>query len=141
MDTHSTTAIVLDVVTPERAVLHDVVDEVAVPGVNGEFGVLPNHTPMQALLGVGILTARKGSQLQYYAVNGGYASLNRDRLVILTETCEAASEIDLARAKRALEQSEKALTTLDGFSEESQREQERYHRAQVRVDVAATKDR
>ena len=126
----------LDIVTPSKRVLSKEVDEVTIPGVLGEFGILPMHTPFLTTLGIGALTLGEGRKKTKYVINGGYAEISQDKIIVLTETCEAADSIDLKRAKHSLTQAQKALLELDANSPQYQEEWARAKRAQARVEVA-----
>jgi F-type H+-transporting ATPase subunit epsilon len=100
----------LDIVTPERLVYSDEVDSVVCPGTVGELGVLPHHAPLLSTLGFGELRIRKGIEEEYFAIAGGFLQVRPDRVVVLAETADLASEIDLERAEEARQ---KAQQTLD----------------------------
>lgn len=91
----------LELVTPDRAIVHEQVDEVEVPGADGYFGVLPGHTPLLAMLQVGVLWYRKGQEKYYLSVAFGFAEVQPDRVTILAQLAERAEEIDVARAEAA----------------------------------------
>jgi len=99
----------LDLVTPEKTVLSEDVDEVIVPGYEGEFGVLPEHTQFLSIVKVGVLRYRKGTEWHKVALGGGFAEVTPERVVVLADTAERAEEIDLERARRAKERAEEAL--------------------------------
>ena len=99
----------LDVVTPEKTVISDEVDIVMAPGYFGEFGALPNHIPFLAQLQPGEVKYRKGGQLEYVAVSGGYAEVLPTKVTILATTAERAQDIDLERALAARERAEQRL--------------------------------
>jgi len=105
----------LEVVTPERLLVSADVDEVIAPGYEGEFGVLPEHTFFLAILSIGILRYRKGSETQKVAVGGGFAEVTPKRMVVLADVAEKADEIDIERARLAHARAEAALkeVTLD----------------------------
>ena len=102
----------LEVVTPERLVLSETVDEVILPGGDGYLGVLPGHAPLLTSLMAGEVSYRVGDRTRYLAVSGGFAEVLRNKVTVLAETCERAEEIDLDRAKRARERAEKAISDL-----------------------------
>jgi len=102
----------LELVTPERLLVSEEVDEIIAPGYEGEFGVLPDHTPYLAILSVGVLRYRKGDEVQKIAVGGGFAEVTPDRVVILADVGEKAEEIDVDRARRARERAENAIRDL-----------------------------
>ncbi len=91
----------LDIVSPERAVLSEAVDEVILPGYDGYLGVRPGHAPLLTTLKIGEIKIRKGRETQLLAVSWGFAEILGDRVSILAETAEKAEEIDLPRAERA----------------------------------------
>jgi F-type H+-transporting ATPase subunit epsilon len=105
----------LEIVTPERLAYEDDVDMVLVPGADGELGILPHHTPLVSLLGVGELEIRKGGATEFFAIVGGFLQVRPDKVVVMAETADMASEIDLEKAQEARREAEKALET--GFHE------------------------
>src|SRR5262245_42868668 len=102
-------SIALTIVTPERAVIHEEVDEVQIPGLDGYFGVLPGHAPLFSELTIGEVSYRKGSQWSFLAVAWGFAEVLPNHVRILAETAERAHEIDIERAQRAKERAEQRL--------------------------------
>jgi len=111
------TSIELQIVTPDKLLVKEQVDEVEIPGTEGYFGVLPGHTPMLAELAVGELWYRQGQEKHYLLIAFGFAEVQPDRVTILAQIAEKADEIDLARAeaakKRAEERLAKPTTDLD----------------------------
>jgi F-type H+-transporting ATPase subunit epsilon len=101
----------LEIVTPERLAYSDTVDSVQLPGSEGELGVLPHHAPLISTLGVGELRIRKGGQEESFAIVGGFLQVRPDKVVVLAETADMASEIDLEKAQEARREAEKALET------------------------------
>ena len=101
----------LELVTPERAVLSDPVDEVVLPSVDGYMGVLPGHAPLLAQLDAGEVSYRVGGDRHYLAISGGYAEILRDSVSVLARTAERAEEIDVDRAKKAKDRAASALKT------------------------------
>ena len=99
----------LEIVTPERLAYEDDVDMVVVPGVEGELGILPHHAPLISTLGAGELRLRKGGQEEFFAIVGGFVQVLPDKVVVMAETADIASEIDLQRAEEARRQAEQAL--------------------------------
>src|ERR687891_389844 len=100
------TSIDLQIVTPDRMLVHEQVDEVEIPGVDGYFGVLPGHTPFLAALAVGELWYRKGQDKTYLVISGGFAEVLPDRVTILATVAERAEEIDVVRAEAAKSRAE-----------------------------------
>jgi F-type H+-transporting ATPase subunit epsilon len=96
-------------VTPDRALLREEVDEVVVPGSQGEFGVLPGHTPLLSTLKVGELWYRQGQEKHYLAIAFGFVEVLPDRVTVLAQVGERAQEIDVQRAERAKQRAEQRL--------------------------------
>jgi len=109
------TKIALEIVTPDRALVREEVDEVQVPGSEGYLGILPGHTPLLATLAVGELWYRKGTEKVYLAILGGFVEVLPDRVTILAHTAELAQDIDVTRADTAKRRAEDRLSkpTLD----------------------------
>ncbi len=103
--------LLLEIVTPERLVYSDYVDSVQVPGIEGELGILPHHAPLVSMLGMGELRIRKGGSEESFAIFGGFLQVRPDKVVVMAETADLASEIDLERAQEARREAEKALET------------------------------
>jgi F-type H+-transporting ATPase subunit epsilon len=101
--------ILLEIVTPERLAYSDEVDAVVLPGSEGEMGVLPHHAPLVSTLGVGELRIRKGGVEESFAIVGGFVQVRPDRVVVMAETADMASEIDLEKAQEARREAERAL--------------------------------
>ncbi|HEX8024842.1 MAG TPA: F0F1 ATP synthase subunit epsilon [Candidatus Limnocylindrales bacterium] len=103
--------LLLEIVTPERLAFSDQVDSVQLPGIEGELGVLPHHAPLVSILGVGELLIRKGGQEESFAIVGGFLQVRPDKVVVMAEDADMASEIDLEKAHEARREAEKALET------------------------------
>jgi F-type H+-transporting ATPase subunit epsilon len=101
----------LHVVSAERSLIDEQVDEVQIPGSEGYLGVLPGHTPMLTTLQVGQLTYRRGTEEHYLMVAFGFAEILPDRVTILAEIAERAQEIDVARAEAARKRAEDRLAS------------------------------
>jgi F-type H+-transporting ATPase subunit epsilon len=101
----------LEIVTPERAVVSEQIDEVQIPGAEGSFGVLPGHTPLLATLQVGELWYRRGEETSYVAVSFGFAEVQPDRVTILAQIAESAEDIDVTRAEEAEQRAKTRLGT------------------------------
>ena len=109
------TAIQLLIVSADRSLVNETVDEVEIPGFDGYFGVLPGHTPLLAVLQVGELWYRKGSEKHYLSIAYGFAEVQADRVTILAQIAETADEIDLERAEAARRRAEERIArpTMD----------------------------
>ena len=106
------TTLRLEFVTPERAIVHDEVDELQLPGEEGFLGVLPGHTPMLVSLKVGEMWYRKGTQKFHGFVGFGFAEILPDRVTILARIAEKADDIDLERAQSAKRRAEERLAEV-----------------------------
>jgi F-type H+-transporting ATPase subunit epsilon len=102
-------AILLEIVTPERLAYSEEVDSVVLPAAEGEMGVLPHHAPLVSTLGVGELRIRKGGVEESFAIAGGFVQVRPDKVVVMAETADMASEIDLEKAQEARREAERAL--------------------------------
>ena len=114
----------LEVVTPEKAVFHDFVDDVVVPGMQGEMDILPGHLPLLAALDVGQLTIRKEHEERHFLIDRGYAEVFNDRVTVLTEACEGVDDIDIEQARQMLEEAREELTELEEVSKTEKVEEE-----------------
>ncbi len=99
----------LEIVTPDRLVVTQSVDEVVLPSQHGYLGVRPGHAPLLAMLDIGELWYRVGTKQHYLAVSGGFAEVLPESVEILAQTCEPAEEIDVERARKARERAEARL--------------------------------
>jgi F-type H+-transporting ATPase subunit epsilon len=91
----------VEIVSQERRLYEGEADMVTLPGVEGEMGILPHHTPLLTLLKIGVLRLKHGSEEVVFAIHGGLAEVQPDRVVVLADMAERSDEIDLARAQEA----------------------------------------
>jgi len=103
------TSIELQIVTPDKLLVKEQVDEVEIPGTEGYFGVLPGHTPMLASLAVGEMWYRKGQERTYLSLAYGFCEVLPERVTILAQLAERAEDIDVARAEEAKRRAEQRL--------------------------------
>src|SRR5215472_4705001 len=103
----------LEIVAPEKLVVKDTAEEIQIPGKNGYLGVLPGHAPLITELAIGEISYRSGGTTHRLAVAWGFAEVLPDRVTILAETAERASEIDLERARQAKSRAEELLNSAD----------------------------
>ena len=129
------TQLTLEIVTPERAVAHENVDEVEIPGAEGYLGVLPGHTPLLVTLQIGEFWFRKGAQITYLSVAFGFAEVLPDRVRILAQIAERADEIDTERAEAAVTRAQKRITS-SMVDLDLARAQLALLKSKVRLDVA-----
>ena len=127
----------LEVVTPERRVLAEPVDMVTVPGLRGEMGILPGHTPLISQLQTGVLTyvaEGKSSQLH---VSGGFVEVRDDHVSVLAEVAERPDEIDAARARLSRDQLEKQINAWSGSEDDLAIAKTEFERSVVRLQLAS----
>ena len=103
------TKLQLRIVSADRSLLNETVDEVVIPGAKGYFGVLPGHTPLLAVLGAGELWYRQGQEKHYLVIAFGFAEVQAEHVTILAEIAERADEIDLVRAEASKKRAEERL--------------------------------
>jgi F-type H+-transporting ATPase subunit epsilon len=128
----------LEIVTAERTVLSDNVDQINAPGAAGRMGVLPRHEPLMTMLVPGELTIIKNGESTPFAVSGGFMEVLPDRVTILADTAERADEIDEARADAARKRAEELLRERRSEQETVMAEAQ-LRRAMVRLRVARLK--
>jgi F-type H+-transporting ATPase subunit epsilon len=129
-------AIHLEIVTPERRVVSEVVDEVILPGDQGSLGVLPGHTPLLVRLGIGQVTYRRGGGRRRLALAGGFAEVLADRVSVLAEIAERAEEIDRDRAQKARDRALARLRGGGGGEIDFVRAQAALQKALIRLQVS-----
>jgi len=134
-----TDKILFEVVTPYRQVLSEEVDEVIAPGEEGQFGVLPGHTPFLAKIRVGDLLYRKGNQLFHLAVSNGYSEVDYHHVIALFDAAELPHEIDVQRAEDALKRAEEKLAGLSPNEKDFFEERAALERALNRIHIARVK--
>ncbi|MBN2076153.1 MAG: F0F1 ATP synthase subunit epsilon [Dehalococcoidales bacterium] len=130
----------LDIVTAERLVYSEDVDLVVAPGVEGELGILPQHTPLMTTLEAGEMMVRRGVEEFSLAISGGFLEIRPDRIIVLADSAERDDEIDLTRAeeaqRRARERIESPTIDLDAARAEAA-----LRRSLVRLKVAQKRRR
>jgi F-type H+-transporting ATPase subunit epsilon len=125
----------LEIVTAERVVLSDEVDQVNAPTKDGRVGILPRHAPLLTILEVGELDIIKGDSRMPYAISGGFMEVLPNRVTILADTAERADEIDEARAEEARRRAEERIAQRQSDQEMILAEAE-LRRALIRLKVA-----
>jgi F-type H+-transporting ATPase subunit epsilon len=124
------------IVTPEQEVLAIDADEIVVSGANGEVGILPGHIPIITALRPGVLTVIRGNRKSFFATSTGFAEMEDNQVTVLTDSCEEASSIDIARAKKALQDAEEKLKTLSPDEPSGVEYRRRADRAMARINAA-----
>ena len=130
----------LDVVTAERLVFSEDVEVVVAPGVEGQLGILPHHTPLMTMLQPGELLVRKGGEELCLVITGGFLEVRPDRVIILADAAERVEEIDIARAEEAKRRAEERLKQRTPDVDVSHAEAA-LHRALARLQVVERRRR
>lgn len=105
------TKITLNIVTPDQSLTYEV-DEVSMPGQEGDFGVLPGHTPLFAGLRTGQMWYRQGGETHYLAVSVGFAEVLPDQVTVLAQVAERAEDLDEARAQAGMARAQEMLQSV-----------------------------
>ena len=125
----------LEIVTPEKLVVKDAVEELQMPGANGYLGILPGHAPLITELAIGELTYKLGGTTHRLAVAWGFAEVLPDRVTILAETAERPEDIDVARAQESKSRAEERLKS-GSTDVDYERAEKALQRADTRLAVA-----
>ena len=99
----------LEIITPEKVVYKDDVDEVVALTTNGEIAILPNHVDLLTQVSPGELIVKKGSNQQYLAITGGFLEISDNKISILADYAIKAQDIEVARAQEAKRRAEKLM--------------------------------
>ena len=128
--------LILEIVTPEKMMFTGGVEEVTIPGTEGEFGVLRGHEAFLTSVDIGELSFIKDGKKSYYAVNTGFAEVTASKVTVLIETAERSDSIDKDRARRAKENAEARLTQIAKDNIEFEKIHLALIRAITRINVA-----
>ena len=126
----------LEIVTPEKMAFSGTVEDVTIPGTEGEFGVLRGHEALLSSIEIGELNFTKNGKKTYYAVSTGYSEVTSGKVTILIETAEKSDDIDKARAMKAKEKAEASLAQLTKENAEYEKARLALIRAVTRISVA-----
>lgn len=127
--------ILLEVVTPDKLIFSEYVDQVSAPGTEGDFGVLPGHCPFLTTLRIGELEYRIGEKIQYMSVLWGFAEVMPTKVTVLAEIAEKAEDIDVERAKEKVAAAEAHLER-GGIPSEVEEAKVSLEKARLRQKVA-----
>ncbi|MCX6550863.1 MAG: F0F1 ATP synthase subunit epsilon [Acidobacteria bacterium] len=132
------THLTLEIVTPERALAHEEVDEVQLPGTEGYLGILPGHTPLLTSLRVGQVWYRKGTEKFYLSIASGFAEVLPDRVRLLALVAERAEDIDLTRAEAEKRRAEELIQAAKSGNPDIDFDRARISlmKAMIRIQVA-----
>ncbi|MEZ4236652.1 MAG: ATP synthase F1 subunit epsilon [Myxococcota bacterium] len=129
------TALEVDIVTPERSVFRGAAAQVQLPAWEGEMGVLPDHDPLLALLRAGLCVVSTAQGATRYVIGRGFAEIGGDRVTILTDHCEPAEKVDKASAQTELAAAEAEMAQHDAWSERYRQARIAYELARARLDA------
>lgn len=130
----------LSIVTPEGTAFQESVSNVVLPGTEGQFGVLPGHVRFLTPLAIGVAVIQTSRGPRFAALSDGFAEVTQDHVVVMVETCEFGSDIDVARAERAKARAETALAAARQSTHDDQlyrKEEAALRRAINRISIAA----
>ncbi len=126
----------LTIVTPEKMVVTEEVDQVNVPGVKGDMGILYDHAPILTTLRPGKVSYQQDTETIFLVVSGGYLEVTDNRVIVLAETAEFLDEIDRTRAEAARGKAEEMLANANLTDEEFAKAQKKLFRAVARLEGA-----
>ena len=129
----------LEIVTPEKMALSEVVEMVTIPTASGEVGILPNHAPLISALQAGILSYTKGGTTNRLVVSGGFVEVGVNTVSVLADVAETAEEINTETARLDKSEAEKTLGSWSGSEEDFEVEKEKLGRAEARLQLVAGK--
>jgi F-type H+-transporting ATPase subunit epsilon len=101
----------LEIVTPEAKVYSDTIDNVVIPTVEGEIGILPGHIPLLTQVADGELRVQKGAEIQFLAISGGFAQIEGDSVRVLAENAITEEKIDESAVEAAMRRAEQEIAT------------------------------
>lgn len=128
--------LLLEIVTPEKMAFTGYVEDVTIPGTEGEFGVLMGHEAFLSSVDIGQLNFTRNNKKIYYAINTGYAEVTSNKVTILIETAERSDQIDVTRARRAKDNAESRLERIAKDSDEYEKVRAALARAITRINVS-----
>jgi F-type H+-transporting ATPase subunit epsilon len=127
--------LIAEIVTPEKIVYTNEVEMVVAPTIDGEIGVLPLHAPLVGALKAGEVRVKIGEAIEWFAVSGGYVQVHEDKVIILADDAEIASQIDVERARQALALAQERIAELGGAGEEADALERDLRWAEARIAV------
>jgi len=128
--------LMVEIVTPEKIAFSGNVEDITIPGSEGEFGVLRGHAPLLSSLEIGVLSYTKDDKKTYYAINTGYAEVTSSKVTILVETAERSDMIDKSRAQKAKDRAESDINKIDKSDVDYENVRAALMRAITRLSVA-----
>lgn len=123
----------VEIVQPTGVKLDIMIDSITLPGIDGDFEILADHTPFITKLRPGTLVIIKNEKEMKYAIHDGFVTVENNRIIIISDTVESSSEIDIKRAEAAKERAEKRLFSENKESIDFRRAEIALHRAIARI--------
>lgn len=108
----------LDIVTPEKKIFSDLVDNVYLPGADGEMGILPQHAGLVTALQPGELRYLRNGKVETLAIGSGFAEVTQTKVIVLTDSALGEAEIDELQVEAAIKRAQDKLATADGLDAE-----------------------
>ena len=127
----------INIITPTETLEYTNVEYLRAPSTEGLFGVLPGHIPSIIALDIGEIKISTSDKALYFATSGGFADINNDKIVLVLETAEESSQIDLKRSEKSLDRSKKYL---DDKSNDINRALDSIKRAKNRISISKKKN-
>ena len=127
--------LLVDIVTAESVVYSDEVDMLVAPGLEGQLGILPHHSPLMTTLAAGELRLKKNEEEISLAISGGFLEVRPDRVIVLADSAERAEDIDIARAEEARKRAAEKLTEKSGIPIDEAHAEAALRRAIARLKV------
>ena len=128
--------LILEIVTPEKMAFSGKVEQVTIPGSEGQFGVLKGHAPLLSSVEIGELNFTQNGKKTYYAVSAGYAEVASDKVTVMVEAAESSDTIDRERAKKAKEAAEAKIPKLSQEDADYERLRAALMRAITRLNIS-----
>lgn len=130
-----------EIVTQERMVYSDDVSSVSLPGIEGRMGILPHHSSLLTVLDFGEVIVRKDGEEEFFAIGGGFAEIQPDKVIVLADSAEHADEIDIERAEAARARAEQAMAEGIKVHDNYEMIEASLRRANLRIDISKRRQR
>ncbi|MCB5249726.1 MAG: F0F1 ATP synthase subunit epsilon [Candidatus Cloacimonadales bacterium] len=125
----------IELIMPEGKKIDEMVDSINVPGVDGDFEILPDHTPFITKIRPGTLCLNTNNKTTKYAIHDGFITVDKDKVIIISEIAESEKEIDLNRAKLSKERAEKRIFNSKDEDIDYRRAEVSLHKAVARINT------
>ena len=131
-------ALTLKVITPDKTVWDDEVEEIVLPSTTGQLGILTGHAPLLSALDIGVMRVRPGKEWKNIALMGGFAEVENDEIKVLVNSAEMGESIDKDTARTEYEQAESRYQQVENSENRQEKIQatRAYKRARARFQAA-----